>query len=76
VQFIQVVGTKRIFSLRLKNISWQILKVVAPILVILFFILGIVWQNEVRELVGAEQITGPYGILFAASTIINRIFIY
>jgi uncharacterized membrane protein len=55
--------------LSFKNRSWQVLKIVAPIIVILFFILGINWQNEVRELVGAEKITGPYGILIFLSAI-------
>jgi uncharacterized membrane protein len=57
-------------SLQKKNISWKIIKIVAPLATALFLALGIVWQNEVRELVGAENITGPYGILLVISTVI------
>jgi uncharacterized membrane protein len=58
------------FSVNTKNIAWKIVRISAPLATILFLGLGIVWQNEVRELVGAEKISGPYGVLLVISTVI------
>jgi uncharacterized membrane protein len=58
------------FSVNTKNIAWKIVRISAPLATILFLILGITWQNEVRELIGAEKITGPYGILLVISTVV------
>jgi uncharacterized membrane protein len=57
-------------SPQIKHKSWQVLRFAAPAVIILFFILGINWQNEVRELVGSEKITGPFGVLILISSFV------
>jgi uncharacterized membrane protein len=57
-------------ALDYKNKAWLALKIVAPFVIVLFFVLGINWQNEVNELVGAEKISGPFGILIIISGIL------
>lgn len=57
-------------SISFKNKAWVGLKIAAPLAILLFFVLGINWQNEVHDLVGADRITGPYGFLIIMSSII------
>lgn len=61
---------QREISINVKNKFWKIIRVLAPIFIVLFILLGLTWQNDVNELVGADKISFGYGILIIISTIV------
>lgn len=52
--------TQKEFSASTKEKSWLMIKVLIPVSAVLFVLLGVKWQNEVRQIVGDEPIETGY----------------
>lgn len=53
----------------IKAQAWKWLKIVAPIMLVIFLILGRQWQNEVHRLVGVETIGFGQSVLIVATSV-------
>lgn len=65
------------FSHKTKQVSWRVLKVATPLLILGALLAGRVWQNQVRRLLGVEEIGLTHSLLIVLSTtIVSVIFFY
>ncbi len=46
-----------------KKIAWSVLKIATPIVAIIALFLGLIWQNQVRDLLGVELISVGYSLI-------------
>ncbi|MBP7018301.1 alpha/beta-hydrolase family protein [Candidatus Saccharibacteria bacterium] len=68
--------TQREIPENIKNQAWNILLIIAPVLLIVSLFLGRMWQNEVRQLLGVELIGMKDSMLIIVSTILSFLLFF